>query len=159
MKWVWFFGLSSLALLLGLGFYLAPLQPPLVALQFSFSQQALEATTALWGPQGVVLFRSHLYPDFGLMVCYALYGVCTVRFTRLFRMRHVPPLVGYSLMPLAAIADATENCLHLALTAPGASLPEAWYLAAGLAACAKFGLIALFLGIALARAASLARRT
>lgn len=148
MKSVWFFGLSSLALLLGLAFYLAPLHPPLLALQFTFSQQAFEAVTAQWGAQGLALFRSHLYPDFGLMACYALYGVATVRCTRLFQMRYMPPIVWYATMPLAALADAAENGLHLAITAPQAQAQAWWYLAAGISASLKFGLIAVFLGVA-----------
>lgn len=148
MKAVWFFGLASLGLLLGLGGYLAPLQPPLLALQFSFSQSAFEAVTSQWGPAGVALFRSHLYPDFVLMACYALYGVTTVRCTRLFHMRAVPQIIWYSLMPLAALADMVENSLHLALTAPQAQSAPWWYAAAGASASLKFLLIASFLGVA-----------
>lgn len=151
MKAVWFFGLSSLGFLLGLAAYLAPLHPPLVVLQLTFSQQAFEAVTTQWGPQGVALFRSHLYPDFALITCYAMYGVCTVRSTRLFRMRYVPPIFWYSVLPLAALADALENSLHLTLTAPQAT-PAPWlYLAAGTAALTKFVLIAFFVLTALAR--------
>lgn len=148
MKAVWFFGLASLGLLIGLGVYLAPLQPPLLALQFTFSQPAFEAVTAQWGPQGVALFRSHLVPDFALMACYALYGVATVRCTRLFQMRFVPSVMWYGMMPLAALADALENSLHLALTAPQAQGAAWWYAAAGACASLKFGLIAVFLGMA-----------
>lgn len=148
MKAVWFFGLSSLVLLIGLAAYLAPLHPTLVELQFTFSQQAFEAVTAQWGTQGVALFRNHLYPDFGLMACYALYGVATVRATRLFQMRYVPPIFWYALMPLAALADVSENSLHLAITAPQAQPQAWWYLAAGISSSLKFGLIVVFLGVA-----------
>lgn len=152
MKRVWFFGLSSLALLLGLAAYLAPLQPPLVALQLTFSPAAFHAITTQWGPDGVALFRSHLVPDFGLMLCYALYGVCTVRYTRLFQMRFVPPIFWYAIMPLAALADVSENCFHLALTAPGAQPADWWYGAAGVSAVLKFVLLAFFLLAAVRRA-------
>ncbi|TXH86474.1 MAG: hypothetical protein E6Q78_16875 [Rhodoferax sp.] len=158
MKSVWFLGFSSLALLLGLAFYLAPLHPPMLALQFTFSQQAFEAVTAQWGPQGLALFRSHLYPDFGLMVCYALYGVFTVQRTRLFHMRYVPPIFWYALMPLAALADVVENSLHLAITAPHAQ-PQAWcYLTAGFSATLKSALIMFFLLVAVWRGWSLRQR-
>ncbi|MDT8991702.1 hypothetical protein RQP54_12600 [Curvibacter sp. APW13] len=157
MKSVWFFGLASLALLLALAAYLAPLQPPLVVLQMTFSPAAFQAVTSQWGPAGVALFRSHLLPDFGLMLCYALYGVCTVRYTRLFQMRHVPPIFWYSIMPLAALADVSENCFHLALTAPGAQPADWWYGAAGASASVKFALIVLFLGAAIWRGFRLRR--
>lgn len=155
MKPVWFFGLSSLALLLGLALYLAPLQPPLLALQFTFSPQAFEAVTAQWGAQGVALFRSHLYPDFALMACYALYGVATVQRTRLFHMRHVPPIVWFAVMPLAALADVVENSLHLAITAPQAQAAAWWYLAAGISATLKFALMVFFVLVAAWRGWSL----
>lgn len=158
MKPVWFFGLSSLGLLLGLAFYLAPLHPPLLALQFTFSQQAFEAVTAQWGAQGVALFRSHLYPDFALMACYALYGVFTVQGTRLFHMRHVPPIFWYALMPLAALADVAENSLHLAITAAQAQPQAWWYLAAGVSATLKSVLILFFQLVAVWRGWSLRQR-
>lgn len=159
MKSVWFFGLLSAAVLLALGAYLAPLQPPLVALQLTFDPRAFQAITTQWGPEGVALFRSHLVPDFGLMLSYALYGVCTVRYTRLFQMRYVPPIFWYAVLPLAALADVAENCFHLALTAPGAQPPHGWYLAAGVSATAKFALIALFLVTAVWRGWRLRRAT
>lgn len=148
MKTVWFFGLASLCLLLGLAAYLAPLQPPLLALQFTFNPAAFEAVTTQWGPQGVALFRSHLYPDFALMACYALYGVFTVQRTRLFHMRFVPPIFWLALMPLAALADVAENSLHLAITAAQAQPAPWWYLAAGVSATLKLGLILFFLCVA-----------
>ena len=158
MKAVWLFGLLALGLLLGLAAYLAPLQPPLVALQFSFSRTAFEAVSAQWGIDGVALFRSHLYPDFALMAAYALYGVCTVRYTRLFQMRYVPPIFWYAIMPLAALADVAENSLHLAITAPQAQPQAWWYLAAGLSATLKSALILFFLLVAVWRGWSLRQR-
>lgn len=151
MKSVWLFGLLSLGLLLGLGAYLAPLQPPLVAVQLTFDQGAFEAVTSQWGVQGVALFRSHLVPDFALMVCYALYGICTVRYTRLFNMRFVPPIFWYCMLPMAALADVVENTLHLSITAVGAQPQPRWYLLAGVAASIKFVLITCFLATALWR--------
>ena len=158
MKAVWFFGLSALGILLALAAYLAPLHPPLVALQFTFSREAFEAVASQWGEQGVALFRSHLYPDFGLMAAYALYGVCSVRYTRLFQMRFVPPIFWYAIMPLAALADVAENTLHLAITVPQAQPQDWWYCAAGVSASLKFALIAFFLLTAIRRGWALRSR-
>lgn len=158
MKAVWLWGLASLALLLGLAGYLMPLHPTLVELQLTFSAAAFEAVTAQWGPQGVALFRSHLYPDFVLMVCYALFGVYMVLQTRLFHMRGVPPIIWLVCMPMAALADVCENSLHLALTAEQAQPAAWWYVAAGTSAALKFGLMALFLSTALWRGWTLRRR-
>lgn len=158
MKPVWFFGSSSLALLLALAYYLAPLHPSLLALQFTFRPQTFEAVTAQWGAQGVALFRSHLYPDFALMACYALYGVFTVQRTRLFHMRYVPPVFWYVIMPLAALADVVENSLHLAITAPQVQPQTWWYQAAGFSATLKFALILFFLLVAAWRGWSLRQR-
>jgi hypothetical protein len=151
VKAVWFFGLLALGILLALAAYLAPLHPPLVALQFTFSREAFDAITTQWGGQGVALFRSHLYPDFALMAAYALYGVCTVRYTRLFHMRFVPPIFWYAIMPLAALADVVENTLHLAITAPQAQPQDWWYVTAGISATLKSGLIVFFLVVAVQR--------
>lgn len=158
MKVVWFAGLLALGILLALGVYLAPLQPPLVALQLTFSREAFDAVAAQWGEQGVALFRKHLYPDFALMAAYALYGVCTVRYTRLFHMRFVPPIFWYAIMPLAALADVAENMLHLAITAPQAQPLDWWYCAAGISASIKFGLIVLFLLVIVRRGWALRAR-
>lgn len=158
MKAVWFFGLLALGILLALGVYLAPLQPPLVALQFTFSREAFDAVAAQWGEQGVALFRSHLFPDFALMAAYALYGVCTVRYTRLFQMRFVPPIFWYAVMPLAALADVLENTLHLAITAPQAQVQDWWFVAAGACAALKFALITFFLVAAVRRGWALRSR-
>jgi hypothetical protein len=74
-------------------------------------------------------------------------------------MRHVPPIFWYALMPLAALADVAENCLHLAITAPQATPAPWWFLAAGVAASAKFVLMALFALTALARGWQLRSRS
>ena len=158
MKAVWFFGLLALGILLALGAYLAPLQPPLLALQLTFSREAFDAVAAQWGAQGVALFRSHLLPDFALIAAYALYGVCTVRYTRLFHMRFVPPIFWYAILPLAASADVLENTLHLAITAPQAQVQDWWFFAAGTCAALKFALIAFFLLVAVRRSWTLRER-
>ena len=63
MKVVWALGLASVALFMGLGWYLQPLQPNIVALQFTFSPDAFQAVLDAWGAQGVQRFRLHLVID------------------------------------------------------------------------------------------------
>lgn len=149
MKSVWTTGVLALALLLGLAAYLAPLQPPLVALQLTFSHTAFDAVLQQWGPQGVALFRSHLGPDYLLLLAYGAFGYLLVQRSRLFVGSALPLALWRWTMPLAAAADAVEDAVHWAATAPGAVLGDGWHLLAGLCASAK---LALFVGFLLAAA-------
>jgi len=147
---VW--GLVSLALLIGLGIYLAPLQPSLVALQFTFTPAAFAAVLAAWQPQGVALFRSHLPVDGFLLLSYAIFGYLLVRTSAIFdrhsaAARHKLAL----LLPLAACADAAENLLHWQLTAPDASAANWVYaLAGGCSSLKWLGLIAFAVAVLVA---------
>ena len=59
----WTLGIVTLALFVGLGVYLAPLNPNIVTLQFTFSPVAFQAVLDAWGPEGVARYRAHLPVD------------------------------------------------------------------------------------------------
>lgn len=132
-------GVFSLALLVGLGVYLAPLDPHLVALQFSFTQESFGTVLSMWGPAGVARFRSHLPVDGLLLLGYGMFG---------YRLAGLSPWLGvYSpanrrmlawLLPLAALGDAGENVMHWLLTAPQAGYPAWAYALAGACASLKW---------------------
>lgn len=139
MRGVAAWGLASLALLIGLGVYLAPLQPNLVALQFTFTPAAFAAVLAAWQPPGVALFRSHLPIDGLLLLSYGMFGCVLTKTTAVFggfsaAARHKLAL----LLPLAAFADAGENLLHWLLTAPHAHFVSWIYALAGVFASLKW---------------------
>jgi hypothetical protein len=152
LRWVWFFGLISLALLLALGVYLLPLKPNLVALQFSFDRDSFSTVLSSWQPDGVALFRSHFPVDFVLLTCYGVFGYMLVTRTAVFE--GVSPgkvrLLQW-MMPAAALGDATENTLHLVLTDGGVHVGAFLYVLAGCSAVLKFVLIGGFLLLGLSR--------
>jgi hypothetical protein len=132
-------GSVSLALLIGLGAYLAPLKPSLVALQFTFTPEAFGAVLAAWQPAGVALYRSHLPVDGLLLLSYGWFGHLMASTSALF--------TGYApasrrrlawLLPLAALADSGENLLHWVLTAEGAVYAPWVYALAGACASLKW---------------------
>ena len=136
---VWASGLLSLALLIGLGVYLLPLQPSLVTLQFTFTPQAFDAVLLAWQTTGVALFRNHLWVDYGLLAAYGVFGYVLSTRTGIFSnssalSRRVAPW----LMPLAAVSDFMENSLHLFLTASAAPATPLLYALAGSSATLKF---------------------
>lgn len=145
MKPVWALGLASVALFMGLGWYLQPLQPNIVALQFTYSPSAFQTVLDAWGVQGVQRFRLHLVIDDVLLLCYGAFGYLLVRRSAWFR--------GFSpanqrrvamLMPLAALCDAVENLLHGYLTGESVAAAPAVYGVAGVAASAKWLCLLLF---------------
>lgn len=145
MKSVWAWGLASVGLLIGLGVYLAPLQPSIVALQFTFTPGAFQAVLEAWGAQGVQRFRMHLPVDDVLLLCYGAFGFLLTRRTAWFGA--FSPAAQHrvaTLMPLAALCDAIENLLQGYLS--GLQIPAAapWYAVAGGVATVKWLLLLLF---------------
>ncbi len=133
----------------GLGIYLAPLQPSVVALQFTFTPEAFAQVLQAWGPEGVQRFRTHLPVDGFLLLSYGAAGYLAVARTRFFEpLATWLPLRWLALLlPMAAVCDAGENLLHWGLTgrdALAAPAVTAWYLAAGLCAAFKWAGIGVF---------------
>lgn len=146
MRLIWFLGLASLVLLVGLGVYLAPLEPSLVALQLTFDPVAFQRVLAAWRPDGVARFRAHLPLDCVLLLCYGYFGYLLACKTRVFG-----PLLPTArrwlvwAMPGAAVCDVLENALHGYLTSGALHAPALAYLGAGISASLKFVLIGVFL--------------
>jgi hypothetical protein len=134
---VW--GWVSLTLLVGLGAYLAPLKPNLVALQFTFTPEAFGAVLSAWQPGGVALFRSHLPIDGVLLLCYGWFGYLLASTSTLFSRLTITGRRKFAaVLPLAALADSAENWLHWVLTAQGASAAPWVYALAGTCASLKW---------------------
>lgn len=145
MKVVWALGLASVALFMGLGWYLQPLQPNIVALQFTFSPDAFQAVLDAWGAQGVQRFRLHLVIDDVLLLCYGAFGYLLVqRSARFGGFAPANQRRMAALMPTAALCDAVENLLQGYLTGEGVTAAAAVYGAAGIAASAKWFCLLLF---------------
>ena len=143
----WILGITSLLLLAAVMVYLSPLQPNVLALQFTFTPQSFQAVLDAWQPEGVFRYRVHLPVDYGLLVCYGAFGYVLATRTLVFAASS--PLArawGRWLMPLAALSDAVENALHGYLTSHGGVQPApVFYAAAGCSSVLKWALLALFL--------------
>ena len=144
-------------LLSGMGWYLLPLQPNMVALQtFVFTPEAFHAILNAWGPEGVQRFRNHLPVDGLFLMGYGTLGYLLALDTELFfRCSGAARNAVALLLPLAAAFDAVENLLQWRLSALQVPAEPLWYLLSGSASMLKWLLIVLFVAsCAIARARS-----
>lgn len=148
------FGILAIALLVGIGVYLAPLQlTNILGLQFAFSEQSFNAVLSKWGSIGVDRYRSHFLADFLFLAAYGAFGL---QFGRERAPAMVArPRLAASLtwaLPLAAFADAIEDALHLILTGANAPTSPVLYLLSGSAASIKwFGIGGFLFCVGLSR--------
>jgi hypothetical protein len=120
------------ALFIGLAWYLAPLEPGVLALQFAFTPRAFASVVHAWPSEALARYRAHLPLDFVLLAAYGSFGWLLATRTALFAHCH-PALRRFACwaLPLAALCDAAENGLHLWLTElPRFGMPAAYALAA-----------------------------
>lgn len=140
---VWLTGIAVLLLGAGILWYLAPVKPGVLALQFAFTPRAFGEVIHFWSADQLARFRTHLLADYMFLCSYGLFGYLLAARTELFAV------FGSSgrcwarwALPIAACFDATENALQLWLTAVprfGVELP--YLLAAG---CASTKWLLLF---------------
>lgn len=133
---------AALALFTGISLYLLPLEPNLLALQFSFTPDDFQAVIAQWQGDWLQRFKWHFWADFALLLCYGLWGYQWVHTAAWLKRGRYPNALAW-LLPLAAIADALENLLQLYLLQELAA-PAALYALAGMAALLKWLLLMLF---------------
>jgi len=147
--------LGALTLFGGISLYLLPLEPNLLALQFSFNQHDFQTVTAQWQGEALQRFTLHFWADFALLLCYGLWGYRLISSGSI--AWHLPPYwrnLGAWLLPLAAVCDALENLLQFYLLQQPTA-PAALYALAGMAALLKW---LLFIGFALLLAWAWTRR-
>lgn len=142
----WILGLTSLALLAALAAYLSPLQPDILALQFSFNPASFQAILEAWKPEGVLRYRSHLPIDYGLLLCYGAFGFVLASKTAVFtKFSPATQALLSWVMPLAALCDAVEDSLHWRFTSGVQQAESSLYLVAGISATLKWTLLGIFL--------------
>jgi len=152
---LWITGFATAILAGYLAWYLAPLEPGALSLQFAFSPRTFGAIVHLWSPADLARYRTHLPIDALLLLAYAAFGFLVGTRTAIFaarsrRLRRT----ATGLLPAAAGFDALENVLHWWLTeAPRFDVPAVYAIAAG-AAVLKWLLV---LGFALLCAQALLR--
>lgn len=141
-------GFATMGLFAGLAWYLAPLEPSILALQFAFAPRTFGAVIHAWSPEYLARYRAHLPVDGLLLLVYGVWGYSFAIRGRLFvsvgaAMRRAAAWA----LPAAAAFDAVEDGLHWWLTAePRFGVPLPYALAATAASC-KWILIVAFLGL------------
>jgi len=147
VRWVWATGLGSLALLVALAWYLAPLHPGVMALQLSFTPGAFGAIIHTWSPADLERYRTHLPADYLLLLGYGSFGWLLARRTTVFAA-YGPggQRLARWLMPAAALCDAAENTLHAWLTEVPRFGLEPVYALAGTVSLAKWLMMMAFAG-------------
>lgn len=113
MRAVWTSGLIALVLFTGLAWYLSPLEPGVVALQFAHTPAAFGEVLSHWSAEDLLRYRRHLPVDFLLLAAYGVFGHLLVTRTRAGGSGSVSlRRLASWLLPLAALFDAAENVLH-----------------------------------------------
>jgi len=72
LRRVWFAGVVALGLFCAIAWYLAPLQPNILALQFAFTPRAFGEVVHQWTGEPLHRFRMHLLADSALLVSHGL---------------------------------------------------------------------------------------
>lgn len=146
---IWLAGIAVLLLGAGILWYLAPLKPGVLVLQFAFTPRAFGAVIHFWSADQLARFRTHLLADYALLGSYGLFGYLLAARTRLFAvLGSAGRCWAKWALPVAACVDAAENTLQLWLTAAprfGVELP--YLLAAGCASIKWLVLLAYALTV------------
>lgn len=156
MRLLWLTGMATLALIGGIAWYLAPLSPGVLVLQFAFTPRAFGELIHFWSAEQLQRFRLHLAADCLLLLCYGAFGYLLASRTGLFRaFGALGRRWAMWALPLAAACDALENALHWWLTeVPRFGLTWPYLFAAGSASAKWLLLLAYGLSVALALARS-----
>lgn len=127
--------------------YTWPLKPSIPAIQLTFTEYAFESILSSWKPEGISIFKAHFLIDFPFLICYGALGYLISKQTKLFNSFTplVKSLLAFSL-PIASVADATENLMHLHFLFNAGPFSQAQYFATGVAASIKWILIIIFVG-------------
>jgi len=148
----WLTGLTALGLIAGLGWYLAPLEPNIVVLQFAFTPRAFGEVIHAWPAEHLARFRAHLAADYALLLSYGAFGFLLA--TRTQVLAALPPALrpwARWALPLAAVFDAAENALHIWLTeVPRFGVPWPYLFAASCASVKWLLLLAYALTVVVA---------
>lgn len=149
------FGITALIVFVAIGVYLAPLEPNILWLQFSFTESAFNGVLDQWQDDGTALYRSHFPADFVLLALYGAFGFLHGRQVAAAHRIGLPLATRLTwALPVAALADAAENGLHLLLSGHSPVATPVLYPVSGLAASVKWLAFLVF-----AASAWAARRT
>lgn len=142
---LWLSGIAAAALFFSIAAYVHDLDPGVIALQLTFDKDSYRSTLNAWPAGGMHVFRTHFALDFPFLTSYGLFGYLLAQRTGLFARAPVPiQSILPWVLPMAALLDAVENLMHLAIVADFAAAPAALVFSAGIVATLKWLLIAGF---------------
>jgi len=129
---VWLSGIATLVMFAGIAWYLAPLYPGAVLLEFAFTPKSFGTVIHAWPAEYLLRYRGFLSLNFLLLGCYGFFGYFFVSRSPLFsRYSSGMRTVTAWALPVAAALGAAGNTLHAWLTAaPRFGVPPAYALAA-----------------------------
>lgn len=117
MRLPWLSGIVALVLFGAIAWYLAPLNPGVLALQLAFTPRAFGEIVHFWSMEDLARYRNHLVMDFGLIVAYSVFGYSLASRTRLFAgLTRFWSSSARWCLPVAGALDGVENLLHGWLT-------------------------------------------
>ena len=142
-------GIMSALLFAAMAIYTSSLDPNIPSIQLTFTEREFNSILNQWNPSQVEIFKLHFLIDYPFIICYGSLGYLISKRTDLFGRftQTTRKLLAISL-PVAAIADAVENALHLIIIYSGGPFDQAPYFAAGIAASTKWLLIVIFVAFA-----------
>lgn len=145
MRSIRIIGMVSVLLFAAMAIYTSSLEPSIPAIQLTFTEKGFRSILNGWTPSQLEIFKRHFLIDYPFLVCYGLLGYVISRRTSLFAKfcPRTRVLLSYSL-PIASVADATENSLHLLFIYGTGPFSQGQYFAAGAAASTKWVLVVVF---------------
>ncbi len=145
MRLPWLSGTLALILFAALAWYLAPLNPGVVALQLAFTPRAFGEIIHFWSAEDLARYRAHLPFDFGLIAAYSVFGYSLASQTRLFSgLTQSWFALARWCLPCAGAFDVVENVSHEWLTeVPRFGVPLVYAVSAS-CSLAKWLLMAAF---------------
>jgi len=142
-------GIVSALLFSAMALYTFPLTPSIPAIQLTFSESAFRTILTEWTPLQVEIFKRHFLIDYPFLISYGVLGYLISTKTNLFSAYHQPArALLTAMLPVASIADAIENSMHLVFLYGAGPFGQEQYFAAGAAALTKWLLIGGYIGSA-----------
>jgi hypothetical protein len=124
---------------------LAPLDPGIFAIQFSFTPGAYWHVIDLWGASGLAIYRAHFPYDYPHLLIYGAFGFLLVSRTSLFAGVR-PPIYRTALLslPAASLFDLAENLAQAFLLGQPPGVRSAVIPASATCSSLKWALASVF---------------
>ena len=147
MRAIRLLALLTLLLFAAMAALTSPLQPSVPELQLTFTAAGFQEVIKHWSSDDLVRFRNHFLIDYPFLICYGWLGYLVATRSAVFAGLSAKAQRNLAwVLPVAALADALENLLHLVFISRTEAFPAFLYFLAGLTASGKWLLIVSFVG-------------